>query len=85
LATRNNNNNNDDELREQTRAALLDLLLSKIKEERFPSASTMDLAEQIMTVDELPAYAAILMDKIAADTYPSQPMIKRLVAYTSPR
>jgi hypothetical protein len=83
LATRNNDH--DEELREQTRAALVDLLLSKIKEERFPSASTMDLLEQIMTVDELPAYGAVLMDKIADDVYPSQPMMKRLASFVSPR
>ena len=68
---------------EQTRSALIDLLLSKVKDDRFPSATTMDLIEQMLTPEELPAYAAVLMDKIAADTYPSASMMKRIVALTS--
>jgi hypothetical protein len=65
---------------EQTRAALLDLLLSKVKEDTYPSATTLDLLEQILTPEELPAYAAVLMDKIAQDRFPSASMMKRLVS-----
>ena len=68
---------------EQTRSALLDLLLSKIKDDRFPSATTMDLLEQLLTPEELPAYASVLMEKIANDTYPSASMMKRIVSLTS--
>lgn len=68
---------------EQTRAALLDLLLSKVKDDRFPSESMMDLLEQLLTPEELPAYAGVLMEKIAADTYPSASMMKRIVALVS--
>jgi hypothetical protein len=67
---------------EQTRAALVDLLLSKVKDDQYPSATTMDLLEEMLTTEELPAYAGVLMEKIAADTYPSIPMIKRLVSLT---
>jgi hypothetical protein len=65
---------------EQTRAALLDLLLSKVKDDKYPSATTLDLLEQLLTPDELPAYAGVLMEKIAKDTYPSASMMKRLVS-----
>jgi hypothetical protein len=65
---------------EQTRAALIDLLLSKVKEDTYPSTTMLDLLEQMLTTEELPAYAAVLMDKIANDTYPSASMMKRLVA-----
>jgi hypothetical protein len=68
---------------EQTRLALIDLLLSKVKDDRFPSATMLDLLEQMLTPEELPAYASILMEKIAADTYPSASMMKRLVALAS--
>jgi hypothetical protein len=74
----------DNQAIEKTRAAMLDLLLSKVKDDRFPSATTMDLLEQILTPDELPAYAAVLMEKIADDNYPSASMMKRLVYLTSP-
>jgi hypothetical protein len=68
---------------EQTRAALLDLLLSKVKEDRFPSATMLDLLEQVLTPEELPAYAGVLMDKVASDTYPSASIMKRLVSLST--
>jgi hypothetical protein len=68
---------------EQTRLALIDLLLSKVKDDQYPSATMLDLLEQMLTVDELPAYAGVLMEKIAADNYPSASMMKRLVALAS--
>jgi len=68
---------------EQTRSALLDLLLSKVKDDTFPSSTQLDLIEQMLTPEELPAYAGVLMEKIAGDTYPSMSMIKRIVSLTS--
>jgi|EndMetStandDraft_8_1072994.scaffolds.fasta_scaffold2000135_1 hypothetical protein len=68
---------------EQTRAALLDLLLSKVKDDTYPSATTLDLLEQLLTPEELPAYAGVLMEKIARDQYPSASLMKRLVSLTS--
>jgi hypothetical protein len=68
---------------EQTRLAMIDLLLSKVKEDRFPSASMLDLLEQMLTTEELPAYASVLMEKIAGDTYPSASMMKRLVTLST--
>ncbi len=76
-------NQDDHPAIEQTRAAMLDLLLSKVQEDRYPSASMLDLLEQILTPDELPAYAAVLMEKIADDTYPSASMMKRILALVS--
>ncbi len=70
---------------EQTRAALVDLLLSKIKDDRFPSSTTMDLIEELLTPQELPGYAAVLMEHISADTYPSASMMKRLVSLAKSR
>jgi hypothetical protein len=68
---------------EQTRAAFLDLLLSKVKDDRYPSATMLDLLEQMLTPEELPAYAGVLMEKIAGDTYPSASMMKRIVSLTT--
>jgi hypothetical protein len=68
---------------EQTRSALLDLLLSKVKDDKYPSATTLDLLERLLTPAELPAYAGVLMEKIAGDQYPSASLMKRLVSLTS--
>jgi hypothetical protein len=75
-------NNQSPEI-EQTRAAMIDLLLSKVKDDRFPSVTMLDLLEQMLTPEELPAYASVLMDKIANDTYPSASMMKRLVSLST--
>jgi hypothetical protein len=64
---------------EQTRAALLDLLISKVNDDTYPSSTTMDLIEELLTPEELPAYAAVLMEKISRENYPSASMMKRLV------
>jgi hypothetical protein len=72
--------NNGQRQIEQTRSALVDLLMSKVKDDQFPSSTTLDLIEELLTPEELPAYAALLMEKIAGDTYPSVSMMGRLVS-----
>lgn len=70
---------------EQTRAALVDLLLSKVKDDQFPSSTTLDLIEKLLTRDEVPAYAAVLMEKVSADTYPSTSIMQRLLSLAQVR
>jgi len=57
--------------------------LSKVKDDRYPSATTLDLLEQLLTPEELPAYAGVLMSKVADDNFPSASMMKRLVGLVS--
>jgi hypothetical protein len=64
------------ELKEQ----LLAVLLEKIDADPYPSASMMDLAEQLLTPRTLPVYAQVLMRKIRQDTFPSVDMMKRVTA-----
>ena len=70
---------------DKTRSALVDLLLSKVKDDQFPSSTTMDMIEEVLTPDELPAYAALLMEKVSQETYPSVSMLQRLVALAQAR
>jgi hypothetical protein len=66
------------------RAMLVDLLLQKIGEDPYPSETMMNLVEQLLLPDDLPAYAAVLMDKVRGDAFPSVSMMKRLVGLTEP-
>ena len=68
---------NDQEV--DVRGEILELLMGKVANDRFPSSTMMDMIEGMMGPDEIPAYAAILMDKIKADNYPSVPMMRRLM------
>jgi hypothetical protein len=62
------------------REVLLDALLEKVADERFPSATMLDLIESLLRPDEVPIYARVLLDKVRADTFPSIPMIRRIAA-----
>jgi len=62
------------------RRELLSLLLTKVEEDRYPSATMMDLIEQLMGPDERSVYVRVLLDKIHQDRWPSIPMMRRVLA-----
>ena len=64
------------------RTALLEVLMTKIANDRNPSVTMMDMAEDLLTPDELGAYIEILLSKIRADKYPSIPMMNRVLNLT---
>ena len=69
--------------RNDVRAELVDLLLQKIAADRHPSGTMMNLVEELLAPEDIPAYAGILMDKVKTDKYPSLPMMQRLLALSS--
>ena len=62
------------------RAVLLDALLEKVRNDRYPSNTMLDLIEGLLTPVERPSYIVFLQEFIRKDQYPSIPMIKRLAA-----
>jgi hypothetical protein len=64
------------------RREILRVLMGKIASDTYPSATMMDMAEQLLTPQEVPAYAELLMQKIREDRFPSLPMIARVQALT---
>jgi len=65
------------------RGEVVDLLLEKIASDRNPSVTMMNIVEELLAPDDVPAYLEVLLDKVKADTYPSYSMIRRLLALTS--
>jgi hypothetical protein len=65
---------------DDARRELLDMLLTKVADDRYPSVTMMDLIEQLMGPDERPIYVEVLMDKIRHQRHPSIPMMKRVLA-----
>jgi hypothetical protein len=65
------------------RGEVVNLLLQKIASDRHPSITMMNLIEELLVPDDVPAYAGVLMDKVKTETYPSISMIRRLMALTS--
>jgi hypothetical protein len=60
------------------RGALMQALLEKVQDDPYPSSTMLDLIEELLTDEEIPAYVLLLQDKIRNDRFPSISMIKRL-------
>ena len=65
------------------RGALMTTLMEKVRDDPYPSSTMLDLIEQMLTEEEIPAYVLFLQEKIAADRFPSMSMIKRLTDLVS--
>jgi hypothetical protein len=61
------------------RSEILQDLWRRVEADAYPSATMMDRIELMLTPDEVPAYAEMLMQKIRPDTYPSIDLINRVV------
>ena len=65
------------------RDAVLDLLLEKVENDRYPSPTMLDDIERILTPWRRDDYAEVLMAKIRNDRFPSHDMIERLLRLSS--
>jgi hypothetical protein len=64
--------------RDEARAEIVETLMEKIREDRFPSATQMAILEEVLPREMIPEYLDLLLDKIAEDTMPSIPMLRRI-------
>ena len=62
------------------REEILRMLMGRVAEDQYPSATMLDMIEQILRPDEVPAYAELLMQKIRGERFPSIPMLNRVMA-----
>jgi hypothetical protein len=62
------------------RRELLKILLNRVDRDRYPSATMMDLVEQLMGPDERSVYAKVLLNKIGRDPHPSLSLMRRVMA-----
>jgi hypothetical protein len=60
------------------REVLLETLLEKVEHEQYPSATMLNMIEELLTPDDVPRYAEALRQRIASDNFPSIPMMARL-------
>jgi hypothetical protein len=65
---------------DDVRRELLGLLLTRVEADRYPSATMMDLIEQLMGPDARAIYVQVLLDKILQDRFPSIPLMRRVLA-----
>jgi hypothetical protein len=60
------------------RSRYLQVLMSHVAEDTYPSTAQMDHIERMADREEAAAYADVLISKIEADKYPSIPLMHRL-------
>ncbi|HEX6459472.1 MAG TPA: hypothetical protein VF032_11195 [Thermoleophilaceae bacterium] len=65
-------------LGEEARNAIVRLLLEKVRQDKHPSATQMQLIEQLMPPYLMRDYLNILLEKVATDSSPSVPMMNRI-------
>jgi hypothetical protein len=66
------------------RGEVVNLLLEKIASDRNPSVTMMNMVEELLTPDDVPAYVGILLDKVkTGGRYPSYSMLRRILALIS--
>jgi hypothetical protein len=63
---------------------VVDLLLEQIASDRNPSVTMMNMVEELLTPDDVPAYVGVLVDKVkTGGRYPSYSLLRRILALTS--
>jgi hypothetical protein len=61
-------------------AQVLDVLLSKVRSDPFPSPTHLDMIEGMLGTDDKADYAEALLDKVRDELYPSLDHLRRLQA-----
>lgn len=62
----------------QAETVLSRLLLENIRRDQYPSVTQMDMLEQTIPPTLVGEYLTVLLEKLAADTVPSVPMLARV-------
>jgi hypothetical protein len=60
----------------------MQLLLDKIRQDRYPSHELMDRVEILLDRDHVDDYVEILFEKIESDHYPSKQLLDRVARWT---
>jgi hypothetical protein len=72
----------DDLSREQVETALAHLLLEKVRQDNYPSATDMDMLEELMPPDMVRDYVNVLLEKTLSSRWPSISILRRLQRVT---
>ena len=54
------------------------LLMEKVRADRYPSTTHMEILERVLPPQLLPDYFEVLLEKVANDRWPSPPMMRRI-------
>ena len=68
--------------RAECQVLLARLLMDKIRTDKYPSTTQMDLLEQMIPRVVVTEYFDVLLEKVAADQWPSNSLLRRMSALT---
>jgi hypothetical protein len=73
--------------RDEAQGWLVQVLLEKVRNDPYPSATQLQIIEEALPPQMVPEYLEVLMEKAAQDEFPSIPLLRRIsrVAETLPR
>ncbi|HET6625141.1 MAG TPA: hypothetical protein VFG63_02020 [Nocardioidaceae bacterium] len=66
------------ERRFDVRSELLNSLLGRVDSDPYPSITMLDMIEELLTPDDVPRYAQVLLSKVAGEQFPSVSMLARI-------
>jgi hypothetical protein len=69
--------------KQDAQVALARLLIDKIRTDKYPSGTQMDLLEQMIPRPLAPEYFDALLEKVAMDQWPSVSLLARMSRLTA--
>lgn len=69
--------------RQEAQVALARLMLDKIRSDAYPSATQMDLLEQMIPRALASEYFDVLLEKVAVEQWPSNALLARMSRLTA--
>jgi hypothetical protein len=76
-------NYGSDEIRAQLHDEFYAALIDKVRADRYPSTTMMDMIESGMEGHELQEYVGALLEKLRSDRFPSVDMTRRVLRLLS--
>lgn len=67
---------------QEAQVALARLLMDKIRSDKYPSSTQMDILEQMIPRALASEYFDVLLEKVAMDQWPSNSLLKRMSRLT---
>jgi hypothetical protein len=64
--------------RDEAQGWLVEMLLEKVRNDPYPSATQLSIIEQVIPRALVPDYLDALIDKAAQDEFPSIPLLRRI-------
>lgn len=64
--------------RDEAQAWFVQLLMDKVRQDRFPSVTHLNMIEESIPPAQVEEYLEILMEKVEQDNVPSVPMLQRI-------